>query len=78
MRATPNPQKLEQIPAEIKAIALNDPIVHRCLDAFMMGDIITREELYCRIIVMICHDWKAEQRAAYEATMATLNQPPTR
>jgi hypothetical protein len=38
-----------------------DIIVHRVIEAYAHGSIVTKEEALCQMVVYLSHDWKREQ-----------------
>ena len=64
-------QRWEQIPAPIRNLSYNDPVVHVFLDRFVAGDIMTFEETLYQLVVAQSEDRKRILDAYTEYSLLT-------
>lgn len=57
-------KRWEEMPAPIRELSHNNPLVHDILHRYAIGIIITKEEALCQMIVGLSRDW-AKQKADY-------------
>lgn len=46
-------KRYDDFPDSIKEVAMFRPEIRRCMDAYAHGDVITKEEVLCRMIVLL-------------------------
>lgn len=70
-------QRMAEFATPIQNLAQQNALIHRICECYAHGDIITREEALCRMIVELARDWE-QVRKDYESVMLTnlkLHQP---
>lgn len=65
---------MQVIPPQIREIALQNPLIQQILEQYLNGNICTREEMLCQMIVMLNKDW-IEQRKHYRKYVAAFGTP---
>lgn len=67
-------QRTESIPYQIRQIGLDNPLIRRIEEMFISGQIITKEEMLCQMIVQLASNWES-QRKEYEKLILMTNLP---
>ena len=47
----------------------DNPVIHRIIQEYAIGHIITKEEALSQMVVMLATNWQAQQRKAFEMLM---------
>ena len=68
-------QRSLEVPSIIHELALDNAVLYRAMQEFIHGNIITKEEMLCRMVVELSMDWTSEQQRAYESYALLLNCP---
>lgn len=61
-------QRMAEFAAPIRNLAQQNALIRRIVECYAHGDIITREEALCRMVVELARDWE-KSRKDYEAIM---------
>ena len=48
---------MQQVPEPVRNIGVQNPLVHNLIQQFARGQIITKEECLCQIIIGLSRDW---------------------
>lgn len=59
--------KAAELPIEIRAVANHNLVVHNLIQAYAHGQIITKEEVLCQMVIALSKDWSEAKRQAYES-----------
>ena len=59
-----------ELPEPIRRLASRNSLVHHIATQFAIGDIITKDEALCQMIVGLARDWDAAQKRACEDYLA--------
>lgn len=63
-------KRVSEFNGPIMKTAIRNPIIHKIITMYAIGEIITKEEALSRMVVELAKDWKEEQRRACEAILA--------
>jgi hypothetical protein len=68
-------QLISGFPFKIQMLARNNAAVDKCLKMYATGQIITREEALCQMIVMLADDWDVRTKELFKMNqmMTSLN-----
>ena len=66
MKANVARERSMEIPRLIYDLALNNAVLYRIIQEFIHENIITKEEMLCRMIVELSRDWTDVQQRAYD------------
>lgn len=69
--------RYNEIPRRIHELSMNNPLIKRVIDEYTHGNIVTKEEALCQMIVHLAANWKEmEQSYINLAMMTTLPTQP--
>jgi hypothetical protein len=63
--------RFREFAPEIRLLSETNVPVKECIDAYVYGRIITKEEALCQMIMLLSKNW-GQQRAEYERLMMNL------
>jgi hypothetical protein len=61
--------RMREFPQHIQQIAMQNPLIYQIVTAYAVGQILTREEALCQMVVQMSKDWDALQQKAYRDLM---------
>lgn len=64
----------QRIPEPILRVSHHNPLVHRIITQFAIGEIVTWEEALCQMVVGMARNWDEQQKRAFQQMMASM--PP--
>lgn len=62
-------QRYEEIPQRVRELSTTNPLVKRVIDLYIGGEIITKEEALCQMVVGLSKDWAEVSRRHFEIVM---------
>lgn len=68
-------ERRQGIPTVIMDLGLNNPIIRKITNLYLSEQIITKEEMFCQIIVELNKNWDAEQQRYYQMYMMLYGLP---
>jgi hypothetical protein len=61
--------RIGSIPDPIRMLGYTNPAIHMILRRYGIGEIATKEEALCQMIIWMDKNWKEQQRRAFEFMM---------